>query len=362
MAIVIPSVKIGEAVALVVQGLNWWRQALAAAMPETLHYQVRRWRTLDVLEVNQTAIRLTRRRGDRDRVLAEASSDEAGAQELAGTIQANAIRQVTIRLAPELVMRRQVVLPLAAESRLRPILANEIDRCTPFAADQVAFDFRVSDRNRQRNELRAELAVVRLEILSEAHALAERLGLVVSAVGMVGDDADATAFDFLESRLGSSRGVRQWLNDILGIAAVILAAAWLAAIYVQRETEVAGLERELDAAKTETRLAQVLRQEIARLELGVGRLAQRRKLASPLAVLREITNRLPDEVWVYQVQIANGEARFAGYAPDASALVPVLEQSPLLHGPRFRAPVSRTGSAGAERFDLSAEVQGGPKP
>lgn len=362
MAIAVPSVKIGEAVALVVQGLTWWRQALAAAMPETLRRQVRRWRTLDVLEVDRAVIRLTRRRGDTDRVLAEASPDNAGAQVLTGMIQANAIRTVTIRLAPDLVMRRQVVLPLAADSRLRPILANEIDRRTPFTADQVAFDFWVSDRNRQRNELRVELAVVRLEILSEVHALAERLGLVVSTVGVAGDEADTVAFDFLESRLGSSRGVRRWLNSILGITAVILTAAWLNAIYVQRETEAAGLERELDAAKTEARRAQALRQEIARLESGAGRLAQRRKLASPLAVLREITNRLPDEVWVYQIQITNGEARFAGYAPDASALVPLLEQSALLRGPRFRAPVSRTGSAGAERFDLSAEIRGERRP
>src|SRR5690606_39204610 len=57
-------------------------------------------------------------------------------------------------------LRRRLALPAAAGERLREVMAFEIDRQTPFAADAVAFDARVLGRGGGKGQVEAELVVV----------------------------------------------------------------------------------------------------------------------------------------------------------------------------------------------------------
>ena len=51
-------------------------------------------------------------------------------------------------------------LPIAAEDNLRQVLAFEMDRQTPFKADQVYFDYRLGEREAAARNLQVELIVV----------------------------------------------------------------------------------------------------------------------------------------------------------------------------------------------------------
>src|SRR5580765_4978568 len=57
-------------------------------------------------------------------------------------------------------LRRELTLPAAAEDKLRQVLAFEMDRQTPFKADQVYFDYRVVQRDAVAKNLKVELHVV----------------------------------------------------------------------------------------------------------------------------------------------------------------------------------------------------------
>ena len=68
-------------------------------------------------------------------------------------------------LPEERVLRKEVLLPIAAEANLRQALSFEMDRQTPFSTDEVYFDYRVLSRDKESGQLRIELLVSQKESL-----------------------------------------------------------------------------------------------------------------------------------------------------------------------------------------------------
>src|SRR5688500_5743757 len=82
------------------------------------------------------------------------------------------------------VLRRVLPLPAAAEPRLREVLAFELDRQTPFTADQVSYQGRVLSRDPAAQQLQVELWV-----LPRARLDAELRAIGPLADGLAGVDA-----------------------------------------------------------------------------------------------------------------------------------------------------------------------------
>src|SRR5439155_26697405 len=61
----------------------------------------------------------------------------------------------------------------------------------------------------------------------------------------------------------------------------------------------------------------------------------------PLPVLRELTEILPGDAWLTMLSFDTKGVELTGQAAQASALIPVLENSPLLERVEFASPVTR---------------------
>ena len=64
-----------------------------------------------------------------------------------------------LELPAERVLQRTVDLPLAAAENLREVLGFEMDRHTPFKAEDVAFDYHIVSTDRQTKRLLVDLTV-----------------------------------------------------------------------------------------------------------------------------------------------------------------------------------------------------------
>jgi general secretion pathway protein L len=78
---------------------------------------------------------------------------------------------------------------------------------------------------------------------------------------------------------------------------------------------------------------------------------------SLLAVLEDVSQRLPDSAWVASLQIRDRRIEMQGQAASASALVALLEASPYLNNTTFLSPVTPDPTSGQERFRLGADFQ-----
>lgn len=108
---------------------------------------------------------------------------------------------------------RRVSMPAATEENLRQVLAFEMDRLTPFRAEEVYFDYHVVSRDAAGGQLGVQLAVARRELVDMRVATLRSLGANVQGVA-VRDDAGqgAIPFDLLPSE---QRGERESAHERL---------------------------------------------------------------------------------------------------------------------------------------------------
>jgi general secretion pathway protein L len=70
-------------------------------------------------------------------------------------------------------------------------------------------------------------------------------------------------------------------------------------------------------------------------------------------LLRELTDRIPDDTWVQSLEYQNQEVQLRGESGQATALIGLLEGAPGFEGVSFRSPVTQVARTGKERFNLA---------
>jgi hypothetical protein len=80
----------------------------------------------------------------------------------------------------------------------------------------------------------------------------------------------------------------------------------------------------------------------------------------PLPVLRELTDLLPNDTWLTTLSLDAKGVEVTGQAAAASALIPLLENSPRLERVEFSSPVTR--GRDKEQFRIRATWEGGARP
>src|SRR6185312_16665698 len=165
----------------------WWWRELVALLPA-------RWRALLaersdalLLETQVQELVLWRQSGERCKELGRVALSEppdvqkSTYAQLRGRIDDPNLPQFFC-IRSERTLRRTIALPAAAEDNLRQVLAFEMDRQTPFKADQVYFDYRVRARAAADRNLQVELTVVPRSQLDQELAVLQGSGAQLDGV------------------------------------------------------------------------------------------------------------------------------------------------------------------------------------
>jgi general secretion pathway protein L len=258
------------------------------------------------------------------------------------------------------VLRPHLVVPAGAEPRLREMMAHEIDRQTPFALEQGAYEPRVLAREPTTRQLRVELVVLPLARLQ---ALLERLGPLaagLAGVDVLGVDGQPLGVNLLPRGERVARVERsRTLNLALGAAAVVLVLSSLVLVLGNRQEAHAAWNERVAAAQKQAREARKLRNALESSVRAANFLArQRARQPTVLEVLADLTRRLPDDTWLEKVAINGGNVVLIGQSDRASALPGLLQDSTLLRKPALTGSVQTDPRTGKERFTLTAVVAG----
>ena len=81
----------------------------------------------------------------------------------------------------------------------------------------------------------------------------------------------------------------------------------------------------------------------------------RRQYPGKLPVLGELSRSLPRDTWLTHLKFKQGEIEIKGFAPVASKLIPILEQSKTFKGTGFVGTIINE-SAG-EKFTIRADLE-----
>ena len=292
---------------------------------------------------------------------AQAAVALRGLLEQAGETRARA----RVALSPGHALVRRVTMPAATEENLGSVLGFEMDRLTPFRAEDVYYDHRVVGRDAAAGTISVLLAIARRDVVEERLARARGLGLSVQAVAVPEESPHAgPSFDLLpRAERGEREGPRERLaRQGLGAAFVVLLLVALLLPAFLKNREVHAIKPALDKAHSEAQATDALIGELDRLVADNNFLLGRRHAAyPPLAYLEEVTRLLPDNTWLQQLdikQVGKGrELLMSGETVSSSKLIEILEQSKLLQNAQPRGTVTRGTQPGTERFVIAAEIR-----
>lgn len=339
--------------------LAWWTGALASWLP--LRWRVLLGLTQDRLLIQHLdqELRLRWQEAEQLRDVAQIPAP-ATAEELQALLSRRLAELPRWLLLPAgSVLRRRLLLPAAAGERLRDVVRFELDRQTPFTADQVCFDARVLGR-REDGQLDTELVVVPRARFDMAMGALEPLS--ADLVGVDAADADGLPLgvnllpgDLRRAGHAPHRGLHLALASVAAIA--LLFAAWQ--MLDNRRAAAEAFEAQMESRAGEARRVSAKRQQLVELAQGATTLDQTRaSRPTAVEVLDEVTRRLPDNTYLEKLSIEGQRLLLIGLSPEASGLVARLQGSPLWRNPALSGALQPDARSRLDRFTLTAELVG----
>ena len=267
--------------------------------------------------------------------------------------------RLVLLLPPAAVLRRTLGLPLAARGNLREVLGFEMDRQTPFHVAQVCYAARELPGAAGAGQFQAELVVVQRTTLEPLLERAAVHGLVIDAVDVAAGAGRLGVNLLPPERVPRHVDPRRRLNLALVAACVLLLGLVLGQWLHNRRAALAQMQATVQAMHGEAQQVAALRQQLQDNAGAAGFLAQRKRQSVPkLSVLADATARLPDGAWLERFSVdASGQIGLQGQSQQATRLLDVLKDSPLIADPSFQGSIQPDPATGKERFYLVAQVR-----
>ncbi len=266
--------------------------------------------------------------------------------------------RVEALMTPGQVLFRSLDFPKQAVDFLDGMIRAQIDRLTPWTADDVVFGWSPPEVNpRERVEL--TLAATSRQQVEPLVELVTGLGAASIAAfallpELAGTPAKIKVFDQpLRGAAGRALDVPQVLRLALLSTGLAAAAGLSAAAYI-------GSALEAD----QQQLARRILERRATLRLNPNAdgsalsLLAKRKQTSPssVVVLEALSQALPDGTYVTELRIEGDKVQVVGLTQDAPSLIRLMERSPQFARATFFAPTTRAQNDPGERFHIEARI------
>jgi len=346
--------------------LRWWGGELAALVPV-------RWRAAFaggerwyVVERQTDGWRL--RRSGESAVLAEVADIDGAEHRVAVLARAlseadPADRRIALVLPATQVLRRRLVLPVAARDNLRQVVGYDLDRQTPFRAEDIHYGVRELGEGGPEGRFVAELAATPRAMLDPLLDELASLGVAPDRVDVAQGHALA-GVDLLPPiraprRIDRRRRLNAGLFAVIGLLLFAVMAAWLH----NRNAALETMRADVEAMQGDAQRVKALRQRLTESAGASGFLARKKmETAAVLPVLEELTHRLPDDTWLERFTLnASGQLGFQGQSPQAARLIDALKAARTIGDPSFQGTIQADPTSGKERFYMQAKALV-PKP
>jgi len=261
-------------------------------------------------------------------------------------------------MTPGQVLFRSLDFPKQAVDFLDGMIRAQIDRLTPWTADDVVFGWSPPQANpRERVEL--TLAATSRQQIQPLLQLVTDLGAAsIAAFALLpaatGAPAKIKVFDQpLRGAAGRAPDVPRMLRLALLSAGLAAAASLIAAAYIGGALE--SERQQLTRRISERRVALRLNPNAGGSALS---LLAKRKQTSPssVVVLEALSQALPDSTYVTELRIEGDKVQVIGLTQDAPSLIRLMERSPQFARATFFAPTTRAQNDPGERFHIEARI------
>lgn len=356
MAIIDPPALIGKISNDLATGLDevseLIRRSLARCLPSRLQRILARRDRQILIEPQGTLASLIMASGDEHQPLGEISLTETTPLPQAAHHGHDRVPRRVLLMPAGSVLNRTVSLPSQVRANLPQVIRYELDRLSPFQASEVLYDFTLRPLTKGSPRLTIDLALCRRDLAESWIKRLREAGAPIDRITWNGAWPSANLLPPTERpkrRLVLvNPGRLLWALIILLTLAALITPLW------QKKQVVQSLDAEVQRARTEAIAVDDLRKELERARLGSTAVLQEKWDAPDLLLmLRELTDRLPDDTWLQTLDYDNGQVTLRGESGQATSLIAILEQAPGIDQVAFQSPVTQAPQTGKERFNIS---------
>ena len=254
---------------------------------------------------------------------------------------------VILELPGENVAVRRIAVPAQAREFVDGIVRNQIERLSPWRADQAVYGFAIDPDGEDPTALSVRVLIASRVVMDAARDQLAAIGLSVDRIVALlpkGDGAEAVT---LWSRLvdvspETRNRTRQRIG--IGVAGTIAAClglglwAMVSAQFIRAESDDAAMR--IDSLRRQMQAPLTLKSAAS---LPANQRAWYEKEMSPSAaiVLESLSRALPDTAHLTELSLQGATLSIAGLTSDAPSLIAPLEHSGSLTDVRFSAPTTR---------------------
>jgi general secretion pathway protein L len=346
------------------QFLSWWGEELRNALPAQLRAKMQYARRHLQIQLCDGQIDLSVDSGGSVQALDSFSADQdpqLQQQQIQELLQQHELAEISrdYLLAESDVLRIDVTMPLATEGNLRQALAYEMDRHTPFQANEVFYNWRVQKRDREAAQLHFELFVTLRAPVEAAIEKLRKLGLAPSGVDVASDDGalginllpEALRFRIVNERVRA--------NSIAAGIAVLLMVIVMAQSLWLREHQLDEVGTAIDEVRAEAMQVQQVRKQIEDASEAAGFLQVRRiNNGYKIEMLAELTGVLPADTYLDRLTLNANTIQIQGKSDNAQDLIELINLTDFFEDASFRGPTRLDNRSKKEIFDLSANLSG----
>ncbi len=261
-------------------------------------------------------------------------------------------------LHPNRFLFRPLELPTRAAEFLDGIVRAQIDRLTPWSANDAVFGWTAPSSAASDRISLTVCAAPKSAVSCYVAALAD-LGVQSTVVSTrpegSGEGAPIKVLEHI-GKGGLDRGrVRRVLAAMLVFAGLSAGVASVIDQFVSADLD----DKKVDITRQISQWRATMLRDGSAGPPSALRLLERRKRETPssVIVLETLSRILPDHTYVTELRVEGDKLQIIGITHDAPALIPLIEQSRSLTRATFFAPTTRSAGDPGERFHIEAQIK-----
>ena len=344
---------------------RWWKRELSFLVPEKIKPLINDKQGFIIVTPESNQLVLTYRCNGQSDQLATLDRNEAGLAYYKALLEKDerlTKANVILRLTSQYAIQKELSLPSAAKENLHQVIAYELDRYTPFKAEQVYFAVKTLEGMNEPGQIRVMLIVTPREILDGLFEDIKAMGLSPLLADYEGSANDLDQLDesynLLPERLRQKTAKLPRLihSALITLTGLLLLAVLAMPIWFQYKT-VNALQIKTNALEKDAKKVKALQKDIDAVIDETRQLIEE-KSATPemIVMLNTLSSLIKDDTWLSYAQYSDGHLQIQGESPAASTLIAVLEASELFNNARFASPVTQDSISKLERFQITVDV------
>jgi general secretion pathway protein L len=272
-----------------------------------------------------------------------------------GRVSKRLRRRTVLEVPAGCLLERQVILPLSAERDVRRVVGYEMDRFTPFRADELMWACTIGRRDVDHKRIYVRVRIVPLTQVQPILDALIQAGLVPDRIRAAGGGQ----LDGIPILANGPR--REWVGPrtlaALWIGCTVLGMIAAALPFLVQSVAQDGVEARIAAMRPYAIEAENLRKVIASGTTTADVIAAARtQEGNPLRSVALLTETLPDDTHLTLLTIHQHKLSISGRSASAARLIGTLAAHPLMRNPTFIAPVVRDEGNNGEMFSIRVEV------